>query len=133
MNVDGEEIKGELHSTDASSGVEITLYNQGSLTARTLTEDEYIEVHSIEAIAAVTGDLHVFIGADATPGAGETVVRGVPANNGGILKSIIKRTGRPGHKPFVIAAAGVVDVVFNGVIRKVGRAVRPNWREAENL
>lgn len=110
-------VHGELHSTDASAGVEIVLYEEGSLTARTLGALEVLVIESVELVSAAGGDCSVIIGADATPGAGEYVLRGTFAANSGIQRSSMKKAGIRGHKPFLIAPIGVVDVIFNGYIR----------------
>jgi len=127
----GEPILGILHSADASSGVEIPIYKLGSTTAHTLASDEYIEITSIELVTAVGGDCYVVIGDDATRGAGEDVLRGTFAANDGIQKDDVCHAGAVGQKAYVTAPAGVVDVRFNGVIRKGGDATtnKPGWRE----
>lgn len=129
MNLPGQEIKGELHSTDASAGVEVPLFELGSLTQRTLDEDEYIEIHSAELFSAATGDVHLFTGADASPGAGETAVRGTVGANGSVEGEHIKHRGLAGHKAFFIAPLGVSDCMFYGSIRREKHSSRPEFRE----
>ncbi len=71
-------------------------------------------------MAVAAGDVHVFLGSDATPGAGETVLRGNAGANAVLERSFpgTPRRGGPGHKPFVVAPVGGVDVVFTGRITK---------------
>jgi len=124
----GEPIKGILNSSDASSGVEVPIYNQGSYAARTLGPNEYIEIHNVKVISVPGGDVRVFTGADSTPGTGEDVVRGTFGANGGIAEDV-KHTGKAGHKVYVEAPAGVVDVVFEGTIRQENTGGNePSWR-----
>lgn len=133
MHAVGRPFKGELHSTDASAGAEITLYENGSLDAYTLKDHEYLEIHLIQLITAAGGDAFVFTGADATEAAGEYVVRGTFAANGGIAQEVITppHAGGKGHKAYVQAPAGAVDVVIRGVIRQEGEGDRPSWKEAD--
>lgn len=129
--IQGDPIKGIVHSTDASAGVEIPIYNQGTTTARTLKSYEYIEIHSVVAVSVPGGDLRVILSADATLDTGETVIRGTVTPNGGIVQSKLLSTGVNGAKAFVIAPAGVVDVEFNGVVRNgTTPGVRPDWKES---
>jgi len=44
MSCRGEPVFGQVHTTDASSGVAIPIYNVGSTDARTLASNEYLEV-----------------------------------------------------------------------------------------
>ena len=121
----GEPVRGILHSTDASAGVAIPIFNQGSVIQRTIGSDEYLEIHSIRLVTVAGGDCYVLIGPDATLGTGETVVRGTFAANSGLSASILLHTGRPSWNPFLVAPVGVVDVEFTGVIRRadhLGRA-----------
>lgn len=130
----GEPIHGILHSTDASSGVAIPIFKEGSVTAYTLAANEYIEIRSIELITVAGGDCYVLIGGDATLGTGETVTRGTFAANGGIVRDKIRHAGSFGQSAYVVAPAGVVDVRFNGVIRKEGDNTNtyPSWQSDPN-
>lgn len=126
----GEPIHGELHSSDASAGVAITIYNQGSKTARTLASNEYIEIESLEVVSVAGGDVTVFGSTDGTIDAGETIVRGTVAANSGIAMSKMRYTAKNGDSIFVKAPAGVVDAVFSGSIRQETDKARPAWRES---
>ena len=136
MSHPGEPIRGHVHSADASSGVEIPIFNQGSLVARTLLADEYIEIDQLELITVAGGDCVVFLDADDgnDNDTGEVATRGTFSANGGIEKghNAPILVGIAGAKPHVIAPAGVVDVTFTGRIRKGnGTLHRPSWRETQ--
>lgn len=118
MHVEGEPIHGELHSTDAHSGVSIPVYNQGSLTARTLAAYEYLEITSLEIVSAAGGDIQVFSGTSGSPSAGQMILRGTVAANGGLAMSRMRYTGRIGETLWVVAPAGVVDVLVSGAVRQ---------------
>lgn len=124
----GEPIKGILHSTDASAGVEIPVFLDGAKTAYTLAADEYITITKIFFVQAAAGDGHVFIGPDASPGTGETVIRGTFVASGGAAVSSWRWSGSKGEKAFVIAPAGVVDVQFIGELHREGRTIRQSWQ-----
>lgn len=127
----GEPIKGVLHSTDASGGVLVPIYNAGSNAARTLAANEYIEIESVEVIAVVTGDVSVFLSTDSTQDTGETVLRATVAANSGMVMSRKRTTGKVAQNVFVIAPAGVVDVNFSGSIRRENiNDTRPAWKES---
>lgn len=115
----GDPIKGSVHSTDASAGVEIPIYDAGSVTARTLAANEYIVIHSISLVTVPGGDAYVILGPDASIGTGETVIRGTFAANGGI-EAKVNAVGVKAAKAFVTAPIGAVDVNFYGVVRKDG-------------
>jgi hypothetical protein len=126
---EGEPIKGELHSTDASTATVIPIFKQGSIVAYTLAANEYLEIHSIEVITAPGGDVDVFLSNSTSPVAGEVITRGTLAANSGILKSHMLVTGQPGALPYVVAPAGVVDVNFHGTLRRIPPAgTRANYQ-----
>lgn len=127
----GELIKGILYSSDASGGVAIPIFSQGSNTERTLAANEYIVVHSLELVSTVVGEAYVFLGDDATLGTGETVERGTFAANGGIAPGYdIEHAGLPGQRPYVVAP-GEVSVKITGRIRRQDVGTRPSWKEAQ--
>jgi len=130
-HIAGEPIKGHVHSADASSGVAVPFFNQGSKTARTLAENEYLEIHTCDLITVAGGDCYVIVGPDASVAAGEVVIRGTFAANGGEEKSHTLHVGKDGETVWVTAPAGVVDVTFTGVVRRAESNVpRPVWRES---
>jgi hypothetical protein len=131
-NLRGKPFEAELHSTDASSGVALVMYEPGTTTVITLGADEYIEVTWLHLIAVVSADTHVILGPDASVGVNEAIVRGTYAANGGFAGDTIDppKVGAIAATLWVTAAAGVVDVAVRGVIRKVDNTgARPAWRE----
>lgn len=132
MSCQGSPFKAHVHSTDASSGVAVPIYRNGEDSVYTLADNEYLEVHSINLITAAGGDCYVNIGDASAVDAGEIVVRGTYAVNGGVAQTPITPpvVGQKGHTLWVHAPVGVVDVTVNGTIRAEGTAgVRPSWRE----
>jgi len=132
MGCEGRPFKGEVDSADASSGVAFTLYENGSLSGYTLKDEEYLEIHAVEVVTVAGGDTHIFTGADATAGVGETVIRGEFAANGGLVQELTPpHAGGVGHLPYLVAQAGNVDAVIRGTIRRAGDNTdsRPDWRE----
>lgn len=129
----GSPVRGILHSTDASAGVALTLYPSGGNTALTLAANEILEIETVDIISAPGGDVKVFVAADMTLTAGNTVVRGTVAANGGIVKEFKQPwAGSVGHTPRAIAPAGVLDVIITGaIVNGRTRGQRPNWREDE--
>lgn len=122
MMSQGVRVHGELHSTDASSGAEIVLYDDDN-SVRAIASDEQLEVDSLSLIVVATGDAHVFFdnNDDNVLDAGETIERGTFAANSGIRAEYDKLSvprGALGAKPHVIAPAGVVDVQIKGRIIK---------------
>lgn len=122
----GRHVHGELHSTDASAGVEVPLFDvQNANAAYTLQADEYLAVESVFVIAVAGGDVRLFFDNDAGGGvdldAGEVLVRGTFAANGGVERSwsapFFKR-GQDGGKLRVVAPVGVIDVEVNAFVRK---------------
>jgi len=131
----GEPFEGEVHSTNASSGVAVPIYNPGKPTARVLASNEYLVVTHAQLVVAAGGDAYILIGADATLGTNEVVTRGTFAVNGGTSGQLERpKTGLPGNTLWVVAPSGVVDVQVKGYIRKVDNAgTRPSWRESQVL
>jgi len=119
MGYNGDEVHGELHSTDASSGVEIPLYRAGSTDVRPIQDNEFLEIHSLELRTAAGGDVYVFVGEDSTVAAGETASRGTYAANGGRSGEICPPyAGIKAGKPFVVAPAGVIEIIIEGTVRR---------------
>lgn len=59
----GDEIHGEVSTSDASGGVAFTLYESGSVSARTLESDEYLVITDLSLELADAG--HVVADSDA--------------------------------------------------------------------
>lgn len=116
----GKEVHGEIHSADASSGVEVTLYEAGTDTnALALGATEFLEITDIVVVSVAGGDVRVFFGSDMTPAAGSMIVRGTVGANGGIAKSFIvtPRGGVAGDTVRILAPIGVVDVNFTARLK----------------
>lgn len=129
----GTPFEAEVNSADASAGVAIPIYLSGSdtSTAYTLASNEYLEITWIELITVAGGDSYVLVGADATIGTNEAVVRGTFAANGGFAGEISPpKVGVVGGTLWVVAPAGVVDVKVQGFIRRRDTSTRPTWKEA---
>lgn len=127
MSVAGREVHGAVNNADASSGVEVPFYtaggnSSGGQTADALAADEFLAITDILVVSVPGGDVHAYLSADndGTPEAGETVVRGTIAANAGIAKSFIitPRHGAAGARLFVVAPAGVIDVIFTGRVQR---------------
>ena len=124
----GRPFQGTLNTADASSGVAVPIFEIGSKTAYTLADDEFLEVHAVHLVTAAGGDSYVLLGADATLGTGETVMRGDFAQNGGIARDDICIAGDKADTLWVVAPAGALDVQVNGTIRKAGIGGRPSYK-----
>jgi len=133
--VKGEPFVAILNHGDASSGESVTsdeggLFRSGSLTAVALAADEYLEVHSIQVVSAVGGAVHVFAGADNNAGAGETLVRGTVAANGGLVQELKPpHVCKAAHQVYAKAPVGAIDVVIRGGIRRqTVSGARASWK-----
>lgn len=130
----GIPFEAEVRSSDASSGVAVPIYlsGPGTSVAYTLKSTEFLEVTWLEVITVAGGDTHVLIGADATIGVNEAIVRGTFAANGGFAGEISPpKVGVVGGTLFVTSPAGVVDVKVQGFIREIDETgVRPSWQAA---
>lgn len=122
MLEDGDPIRGELTSADVTTATAIPIYDEGSLTARTLGASERIIIDEIYVFAhGTSGVTHVFVGADGTPGAGETVLITTIAASAQSYaqRTAMKFSGSQGHIPRVVqAVAGAIHVLFSGRIVK---------------
>lgn len=121
----GEPFVGEVHTSDASSGVSIPIRKTGTEDTYTLASNEYLSVHHIALVSENTGDAQVALGA-------RTVVRGTFAANGGLEQSLRPPVlGQVGDTLEVTAPTGDVDVLVQGTIRRRGdnTDARPAWRE----
>lgn len=112
-------VAGELHSTDASGGVQASIYSAGTLTPRAIGASERLAIVAASVVSAAAGDVRIFSGGDMTPDAGETILRGTVAAGGGLAMHWPPTAPRVlplGATPRVIAPAGVVDFVFTGFV-----------------
>lgn len=116
-------VKGILHSADASTAVAVPLFLQGGQAAAiTPASNERLRITSAFYAHAAGGDCHLFMGADGTPGSGETLLRSTAAANGGAGWYDGKHTMKGGSAErayFVTDTAGVVDVIINGYLEEV--------------
>lgn len=129
--MNGRPFRAAVNSADASAGIAIPIYLDGSNTAYTLKSDEYLKISTIKMVTTPGGDVFVFIGADGTPAVGEYIDRGTYAANGGLAHNIVPpQSGRLGHTIWVDAPIGVVDVLISGEIHVMGddTTVRPTWQ-----
>ncbi len=117
----GRPVHGEVHSTNASSGVEIILYTSGGIAVDTIGATERLIVTSVRFVAVVSADTYVHVGTSAsTPAAGEFVMRGTFAANGGFAGPLDENyVGAKGSLPFITAASGVADAFLTGFISEV--------------
>jgi hypothetical protein len=122
MQSRGEEVHGEVHSSDASSGVEIVIYDQGGGVARALEAAERLVITDALIVSENGGDCAMFLDADDDNAldAGETVIRGTVTDGGGIGFPFVgtHRMGQPGAKPHYYAPSGESDAIFTGYIIK---------------
>ena len=117
----GDEVHGELHSTDASSGVALTLYRAGSLQTVTVADNEFLDIDRASVVVADGGDAYIFLGSvGAGLQGGEIVIRGTFSENGGMTEDLSRtpRAGAAGATAVCIAPAGVVDAKITGRIRR---------------
>jgi hypothetical protein len=121
----GEEVHGELISSDASTAAALSLFRDGSVTARTLdTSTERLAVSDVVLISgsALTVDVFFDANADGTVDAGERIVGGPVAANGGFALSFTTpHIGPKGITPKVKASgSGVIRCFVKGYIIRGG-------------
>lgn len=116
----GKEVHGELHTVNASSGVEVPLYEAGTdTTALTFGATEFLEITDIIVVAATGSDVQVFFGSTNTPAAGSMIIRGTIGAEGVMERSFIgtPRGGVAGDTVRVLAPSGVIDVNFTARLK----------------
>jgi len=123
----GRPFHGEFSSADASALSEVNsrfaLYASNSLAAVTLAANEQVLITDIDVVCGGTGlTVTLYDGADTTVSAGEQVLKGTFAANGGISSHLlVPHYCQVGTYPKVKAsAAGQVDVTVRGVIVRHG-------------
>jgi hypothetical protein len=123
----GRPFHGEFSSADASALSEVnsrfSLYASNSLAAVTLAANEQVLITDIDVVCGGTGlTVTLYDGADTTVSAGEQVLKGNFAANGGISSHLlVPHYCQVGTYPKVKAsAAGQVDVTVRGVIVRHG-------------
>ena len=123
----GRPFHGEFSSADASALSEVnsrfSLYASNSLAAVTLAANEQVLIADIDVVCGGTGlTVTLYDGADTTVSAGEQVLKGTFAANGGISSHLlVPHYCQVGTYPKVkTSAAGQVDVTVRGVIVRHG-------------
>ena len=122
----GDEVHGEIISTDAHLGVAATLYNAGAqvigttVQPRTQLATEFLVVTDIELLMPAGGNYEILFYPIATgtitAGAGLRIVKGNASVSGGVAHHFdTARTGPKGYGVAVIAdATSAIDVVITG-------------------
>jgi hypothetical protein len=123
MGQRGDPIKCEVVSTDASgAGVKATIYKAGSATAYTPTAKEFISITDIIFISTAGGVYNILAGTStaATDTAGLRIAKGNADVLGGLAHHFETPVVLPvGYVPWLIAAAGQVDLVLTGYVNEV--------------
>lgn len=115
-------IKGELHSTDASGGVEIPIYDAITSVVIAISATQKVVIQSIVVTSVAGGDTYVWHDNDAGAGtdadAGEFVIRGTVAAKGTLYGDFkdAPKYGTVGAKQRAVSPNGVLDVQFSGYI-----------------
>lgn len=110
----GSSIKG-IVDEDASSGVEVTLYPSGSLTALTLGDGEYLTITDINLISPTGGAYTLSFGATA---AGLVVKGNADALGGLVHEFVVPVTGPAGVVPTFTEAGTDATLIITGYITK---------------
>lgn len=111
---------GEFSSSDASALNEansrFTIYGPGSTTAITLGSTNRVVITALSIVVGSALTVTIYDGADNSPGAGEVILKGAYAANGGEAHTI-RHTCQAGTYPKVkTSGSGNVDVIFHGYI-----------------
>jgi hypothetical protein len=123
----GDPFHGEVNSTDAHSGVNVSLYKSAPtvpIVARTVTATEYVVVTDVIFISTAGGtyELVFYPTGGAIPAAGAArdglrIVKGNAEVLGGLAHHFeTPITGPKGYSVALIAAAGQVDLIITGGI-----------------
>jgi hypothetical protein len=116
----GEPVQGQVRSSDASGGVEITLYDDAG-SSRALASDERLAIDSFTLSSDPGGDCRLFCDTDDDNAvdAGEEFFRATVVADGTVSVNMPNAfLGAAGAKPHVIAPSGNVDVSLRGRITK---------------
>lgn len=123
----GAVVHGEFSSADASGlsepNARILLYGAGSTTAATLDANDYVVITDVFALCGATGlTVTIYDGANNSAGAGEVVVKGTFAANGGLAWNLsAPHVCQKGTWPKVLtSAAGQIDVSIKAYIYRAG-------------
>jgi hypothetical protein len=117
-SIHGDEVHGEVISSNASGGVAVTFYDAGSPTtgnsvaARVVKATEFVVITDVILISTAGGVYDLV--AD-TAAAGRHIVKGNAAALGGIAHHFETPITCPqGVVPTLFAAAGQVDMIVSG-------------------
>jgi hypothetical protein len=120
--IHGDEIKGEVVNANAGGGsYSVTLYDAGTLTARTQKATEFLTITDLIFISTAGGTYNLVFYPLATAviadGAGLRIAKGNAEVLGGLAHHFeTPITGPVGYGAALIAAAGQVDLVVSGFV-----------------
>ena len=110
-----ERVHGEAN-IDADVVGDFILYDVEQ-SVRTLLATERLVIEDCQIICSASGDCAIMLTEDDTPDAGECVVRGEVAANGGIAMNFQRGyVCKQGVLPRAFGASGNIDAVINGYI-----------------
>jgi hypothetical protein len=119
----GDEVHGEVSSTDAHTGTAISFYNQAPalpVATRTILATEFVTITDVLFISTAGGTYEIVfypIGGSIVDAAGLRVVKGNAQALGGIAHHFeTPITGPVGYIPALIAAVGQVDLIVSGYV-----------------
>jgi hypothetical protein len=126
--VAGRPFHGEFSSADASALSEVNsrfaLYASNSTTAIALAANEQVLITDVDVVCGATGlTVTLYDGADTTVGAGEQILKGSFAANGGISSHLLvpHYCQVATYPKLKSSAAGQVDATVRGVIVRHGQ------------
>lgn len=115
---------GEFSSADASALSEVNsrvlLYPAGTVTAYTLAATDQVLIYRVTLVCGAALTVQLYDGADNSVGAGEKVLQGNFAANGGVGGPFaVAHQCQAGTWPKVKTnTSGQIDVTIHGVIRR---------------
>jgi hypothetical protein len=119
IRLKGRPFHGVLSSSDASAGVAIPIFIPGSTNAASVGASERLIIVDYHLVAAAGGACAIYAADSAL--AAFTVAKGTVAANGGFAGSkMCPVFGNKGAGAFAVAPAGVVNVIIEGLIIRVG-------------
>ena len=123
--IPGVPFHGEFSSTDASGlsepNARFTLYGAGSVSAITLSANDYVHITSVVIVTGATISTQVYDGANNTVDAGEQVVKASTVANAPFYSAgPVQHVCQVGTYPKVkTSGAGQVDVCIRGTIQRI--------------
>jgi hypothetical protein len=106
-------LHGELHTTDAHTGLPVPLFYEGTNNPFIVQGDDVLIVESVQIIASAGGDVQLFASTSAVPSPGDMIVRGSLGTGSGVVESKRQFKSRPGASLVLIAPVGIVDVIVS--------------------